>query len=70
MMIILKSQQIRTDFLSCFKTGTMGAAQSAYVTGSKIPLEINQSSSSSTSGRITYGTVRALQNLGLIAGST
>ena len=46
--VCLKSPQMRTDVLSAFMTGTIGAAQSVGFTGVRIPWSTNLSSSAST----------------------
>ena len=68
--VSLKLSEIWTVFLSLLSTGTMGAAQSAYCTGSMTFSFTNWSSFLSTKICIEYGTERTLQNLGLTDGST
>ena len=68
--VCLKSPQMRTDFLSLFSIGTIGAAQSANWIGLKTPLASSLSNSSFTSFRIAYGTCLGLQNTGLAFVST
>ena len=63
--VCLKSPQMRTDFLSLFSIGTIGANHSANWIGFKTPSASSLSNSSFTSFRIAYGTCLGLQNTGL-----
>ena len=61
---------ILTLDLSALSTATIGAAQDANSTGSRIPSCVNRWSSSSTFTVMVYGTDHALQSLGAAWGST
>ena len=66
-MICLKSPYMQTLVLSGLR---MGAAHSAVSTDSKVPSVTKQFSSISILSHTKYATVRTLQYLGGVAGST
>ena len=68
--VTLKSLQIQTLDLSDFRTGMIGAAHDENSTGSTIPSLVRRCNSSSIFSFIEYGTVLALQNLGVASWST